>query len=476
MRTQRPIPVPAPPVAARHRRHRRRGIAAVMAMLYLLIFSTLALGFYSAVTMAAQVAQNDEKSMGARVAAESGMDFMRYQLSRVSMPGDTAHELVLGEIHRDLAAANGTSSNLGGRAIGLTATTIEFPAGTDQYIRLDDKGTEFRATITDIGMGIVSVKVHGRYRGRLITRTVSLDFESAYKSLRLFDFGIVTRGPIDISGGGIIGGGQTATHGSILSMSTQSTPISMSGTSGVAGDVYMTNPIGNVDISGGGVSIAGTTIPAVREEHIHRGVEPPEIPEVNSALFRPYATNTYDRNASEHINVLIPPNTNPTFNSDATIKGVMYIQYPNKVTFNSKVVIRGTIVVENGATPSRNNVISIAGGVEAYGMDTLPPDAQFPEGLRKLRGSTLLAPGFHVSLGGTSGSIGGIMLAHSFEFAGGSGGIIEGTFIGLGDVTMKFTGGASINRTKPPEDQIPAGLVFTKTFKPMPRTYRELTN
>src|SRR5437762_9478662 len=62
-------PVTAAPVW----RRRRRGVAALLAMLYLVIFSTLALGFYSAVTTAAQVAQNDERVMNAQVATESGL-------------------------------------------------------------------------------------------------------------------------------------------------------------------------------------------------------------------------------------------------------------------------------------------------------------------------------------------------------------------------------------------------------------------
>ena len=38
------------PPARGPRSHRRRGTASVLAMLYLVIFSTLAIGFYSAVT------------------------------------------------------------------------------------------------------------------------------------------------------------------------------------------------------------------------------------------------------------------------------------------------------------------------------------------------------------------------------------------------------------------------------------------
>lgn len=452
----------------------RRGIASVLAMLYLIIFSTLAIGFYGAVTMAVQIANNDERANGARLAAESGMEFIRHQIHRVSFRGDTPEAQVLQEVYNDLLAQCGASPNLAGRPMGLTPGRLEVPAGATNFIPLDTRGAGFRAVITNAGGGNLLVQVTGRYRGTTMTRTIEEEFESVYRSLNIFDFGIVTRGPININGGGMIGGGLDPTHGSILSLSDNPVPISMSGTSGIAGDAYMTNRNGVVDISGGGVSIGRETIPALRETHIHRGVDRPDLPDPDSSIFKPFATNAYRRGQSTYRNVIIPPNADPNFTNDVTIEGVMYIQYPNKVSFGSKVSIRGTIVVENGATPGRNNAISFGGGVEAFGMDTLPPDTDFPEALRKLRGSTLIAPGFSVSVSGHSGAIGGVMLANSFEFAGGSGGVIEGTFIGLGDVPMTFTGGASISRTRGPYDVIPAGLVFNKTFKPKHKTYREV--
>jgi hypothetical protein len=467
------------PAAARQqspgrRPARRRGIASLLAMLYMIIFSTLALGFYAAVTMASQLAHNDEKAMNAQIATESGLQFITYQLARVSVPGSTPPNQMMQEVYNDLVTQQGTSGNLAGRSIGLVGGTIYFPAGTNEFVALDALGKGFRAEISDAGDGFLKVKVQGRYRGTTISRAVEMYFQSVTRSTSVFDYGIVTRGPISIGGGGVIGGGGIAADGSVLSMSASSTPIMLSGTSGIAGNAYMTNPAGNVSISGGGVSIGGTTDPTLRAQHIFRGVEPPELPEVDSNIFLPYATNTYKPGQKVYQNVIIPPNTNPTFNGDTEIQGVMYIKWPNAISFNSKAIIRGTIVVENGATPSKNNAIAFGGGVEAYGVNTVPTtDLPADAPVRKILGSTLLAPGFSVSLAGSSGSIGGIMLANSFSFVGGSGGVINGTFIGLGDVEMKFTGGASIARTKP-SGPIPVGLVFSKTFKPQRNTYMEV--
>src|SRR3954469_20209699 len=63
----------------------RSGMTAVLAMLYLTLMASLALGFYSATNTAVQVSNNELKVERARLAAESGLDFARFQLSRVSI-------------------------------------------------------------------------------------------------------------------------------------------------------------------------------------------------------------------------------------------------------------------------------------------------------------------------------------------------------------------------------------------------------
>ena len=64
----------------------RSGMTAVLAMLYLTLMASLALGFYSASNTAVLVSTNEQRVERARLAAESGLDFARYSLSRVSIP------------------------------------------------------------------------------------------------------------------------------------------------------------------------------------------------------------------------------------------------------------------------------------------------------------------------------------------------------------------------------------------------------
>lgn len=458
----------------RQRRSNRGGIASVLAMLYLFIFSALALGFFTAVTMAAQLAHNDEKALNAQVAAESGLSFVQYQLTRVRIPGTTAPNQMLDEVLKDLVAQQGTSDNIAGRGIAIIGTTIHFPAGPDDFIALDDNGAGFRAEIADAGDGWLRVKVHGRYRGLTISRAIEMHFESVMSSTQIFDFGIVTRGPIHLNGNAEIGGGNVVgPDNSVLSLYQGSTPLVMNGGPSIAGDVYMTNPNARASVSGG-ASVGGSSIGSVRNTHIHAGKPnpEPELPTVDTSMFLPYVTSTYTPGKALYRNVRIPRNTNPHFSSDVRIEGVMYVEYPNQLKFSGKATVVGTIVVQNGA-PAGSNSMKFTGQFEAQGMESLPQSVDFPEGLRALRGSVLLAPGFDLEFAGKAGTTGGTVVANSFTYRGNSGGVVNGTLIALGEVPLTLAGNPNLDRIKP-TGPLPTGLVFSKTYKPLHETYTEV--
>src|SRR4051812_33525594 len=65
---------------------KRRGIVSVLAMLYMVLFSALALGFYAQVTISAQVSGNERRAAAAQADAEGAFQFTRYQLARVDIP------------------------------------------------------------------------------------------------------------------------------------------------------------------------------------------------------------------------------------------------------------------------------------------------------------------------------------------------------------------------------------------------------
>jgi hypothetical protein len=454
----------------------RRGVVSVLAMLYLIIFATLALGFYTAVTTSAQLANNDERAMGAQIAAESGLQYLKFQLGQVRFPSNTPSDKIFQELFNDLQTQVLNAPNMGGRSIAMAGNTIYFPGGGDDYyIPLNDSGAGFRAILTDMGDGtykgrtvrVIRARVIGRYRGTTILRAVEMDFVGYFQTINIFDFGVATRGPVNVSGsGGVFG--PASLDGSILTTSMLATPVTIGAT--VAGDLYLTNPKGNVSLSNS-ASVGGTSGPD-KYTHIRKGVDEPQFPVVDSSPFLPYATNLYKPGLSVYTNTLIPANTNPNFSGDITINGVMYVKYPNRLKFVSKVTINGLIIVENGAKPSSNNTIDFGGGMDAFGMDALPDTAEFPESMKKLKGSVLLAPGFAVTMRGGAGTIGGTMLAESFDLGGGAGGVVHGNLIGVGLGGFTLGGQASLQRTR--SEELPAGLIVDFTFQPKINTYTEV--
>ena len=73
----------------------RRGATAIIAMLYLVLFSSLAVGFAAATQTAVQVAYNDDAAQRATLAAESGIDFVRFHLAQLSIERKTQPDKVI---------------------------------------------------------------------------------------------------------------------------------------------------------------------------------------------------------------------------------------------------------------------------------------------------------------------------------------------------------------------------------------------
>ena len=239
---------PTPRTGASSRAALRRGVASLFAMLYLLVFSTLAIGFYSAVTLSVQVAHNDERGLGAQAAAEAGLEFLRDLLLRVRVPRNTEPDRIVSERVTDLSIQTLNTPNLQGRSITVDYDNriIYFPGSDNGYmIPLDDRGSRFRATIQDAGNRTITktledgrvqrrtvramrVRVLGRYKGEKIARAIEMEIWGHYNTLSVFDIGVATRGPITLTGQG--GDSGPNTHdGSVLTTCDGNTPVTITG-------------------------------------------------------------------------------------------------------------------------------------------------------------------------------------------------------------------------------------------------------
>jgi hypothetical protein len=455
---------------------RRRGVASVLAMLFLILFSVLAVAFYASTALSAQLASNDQRIQSASFAAESGMAFMRYQLAQVVVPAGTPQNQLLSAVAAGLSSEMNGSGNLQGSSVGYVpgGSSINVPAAASQLILLDSAGAGFRADLSQSG-DLIVVKVTGREATHKISRAVQLNFKVAEVPSGIFDYGMATKGALTLSGG-ILKGVPDATRGSFLSttMST-GTPLSMSGSAVVSGQVYFTNPSGAVSGSG---SIAGTTNTSQWGQYVHPGTPAPEFPAVDPTPYVNYMNSTTmtiisaSTSATPLSNIRIKAGTNPTFSGGGTINGLIYIEAPNKVTFSGGTHVNGVIVVDNPNDTTSTNAIIFSGGGIVQGPETLPSSYG---ALTGMTGVAVLAPNFGLTLTGGSATFGGNILAKSVALSGGSGGSINGSVIAYGTASTTFSGGSgfTFTSTGPTNVSSSSGVHFSGRLAPIADSYTE---
>jgi hypothetical protein len=245
----------------------------------------------------------------------------------------------------------------------------------------------------------------------------------------------------------------------------------MSGPSEISGDVYITHPAATTSI-GAGCSIGGTTDPVLRLNHIHRIPTVPEFPTVDTEVFRPFVTNTYNFATGNRLrNCLIPRNANPTFSSGATVDGILFVETPNVITFSGDCTIRGVIVSQTPYTGDHTtNVMRFSGQVTSFDASTLDPT--FGD-IRDFIGSSIIAPGFHVQFSGGYAAISGTIASSKLSFSGRAGGNITGHILGVSNQALTVSGNSELFLQQPATSQWPAGVYFRSRYVPRTESYLE---
>lgn len=466
------------PSAARH----RSGVATVLAMLYIVLFALLAVGFYASSNTNAQVSTNEQRRYKALGAAESGMDFMRYQLFQVAIPPTTADNAILTEVQKDLAAQLNGTANMGAKIVGLNAgaTQIDVPAQPDQYIKLNADGSKFHATITRSGRRI-TVKVTGAYSDSTIAAAdraaVQLTYDTSERPTNFFDNnGMASKSNVVIDTVIPILG-TPASHAGVISLSAANPPVTIGATapSSIAGDITIIQGLNPSLFLGS--SVGGSLIQAdILANHVKRvaPADVPEFPTPSTLQYKKYAVNPYVAGHGAYDNILIPPNTNPNFNAGTVLRGIIYIQQPNSVKFNGGVSITGVIVTEDlGVGNLLTNALNFQGnGGTKKGVDQLPNSPEFAGIKAELAGSFIIAPGFDVNFTGNFGSIAGHIVGDRVTLQGSSDATISGSIVSLKN-TLKITTSGVINFKLDP-NQGHGGLRFSDRYTPMPATYDEV--
>jgi hypothetical protein len=437
----------------------------------------MAVGFYASTGTNAQVSFNERRRYKSLGAAESGMDFMRYQLFQVVIPPTTLDSDILKEVNKDLSTQLNNTGNMKAMTVGidLAGSEINVPSEKDQFITLNADGSKFHAVITHVGRRI-TVKVIGAYSNSTTASAdkaaVQLSYDPIERPTDFLENGMAARGNVILDTKNPING-VPAAQASILSTSASNPPVTISSGS-ISGDITTLNGL-NPSIAAG-VSVGGTSIQAdILANHVDH-MDPanlPEFPTPDTSIFAKYATTMYVAGKPSYDNVYIPANSNPTIGGPITFRGVVLIKQPNQVKFNGNVNIQGVVVSENnGVGTLLTNVLTFTGsGNSTSGLENLPNLPQFAE-LRQMGGSFVIAPGFDIKFTGNFNAINGNVVGDRISVQGSADLNISGSFVALKSTLTLGTNG--ILAFKPGNPLLHSGLRFSDRYAPAATTYDEV--
>lgn len=458
---------------------RRRGIVYVLALVLLTLFASLAVAFCSTTNLELAKSSNLADSTKARLAAESGMSYMLLVLNGVEMPVHTDGNSLIANLYQAIRAEGGT---LAGASLVWdgSAYRIDMPA-----VALPGEDSSFfcRIRAGDVAGGagcwLESTGACGQ-----ATRKVSVGFSLTNRVSSVFKYAVASRGKISLQGNAMVIGMVDPGDGAMLSTRDSSPAISVEGSADVGGrlDVTGTSTDYIYLAKGGGYTVCGSSDrEEILDNYVAYGVRPPEFPEPDVSPFEAFAVNPLPIDSHGNVtggtydNIRVPANTNPTFTADTVLRGVVYIEQPNKVSFRGGATVQGVIVTEESPIEDLTNcTISFAGNFSAPGVESLPNTPQW-QSLRELDGSVIVAPGFSLSFNGNCSSINGVIAGNKIEFTGNSNveGSMTGCILGLKDNDMIFGGSADVRVQRQSSDTTPAGFSHPMGLLPVLSTYVE---
>lgn len=453
-------------------RWNRHGSALVLSLIFITMFSALALACASFSGTNVQMAENLRQVSTARGCAESGLEVVRYWVSKVEMSGTIAPNERFSQLavvlQNQLTAAGVT--NLMPVLAGSTLTISNVPL-------VSSRGQSFSAVLSKIDNDTVQLDVTGHYGS--LNRTVRAHYIFGTRAHTVFDFGVASRGPMSLSGNIELAGVNVRVESNAYIESPDNLlALSIIGNSHIAGSVKIVNPSAYVHLQGGQAGVGGATGTAAME-HIQIGAPPKEFPEMNPAQFIPYATNVLSPTAdlaanATYENLRIPAGRNPSFSGQVTLRGVVFIEAPNVVTFSGGVNVTAILVTNGDPTDnSAANRLRFTGNVAGQPVNRLPQQPQF-QGLHEQIGTFILAPGFEVGFGGSFTTLSGAIAANGVQLWGSAGGTINGSIINYSNAPMTLQGNTDLYFNRSGLTEVPAGFVPQTILHYNPLSYTEV--
>jgi Tfp pilus assembly protein PilX len=449
-----------------------RGTVLIISMIFVLIFSALAVSMATISGANIQIAQNQRNANDARSCAQSGLESIRFWISRLSIPGTTAPDQRFYQISNSLQSEL-TASGVTNIAAVYDGSSITIPAVT-----LDSaKSQSFSALILQTDSDTLRVDVTGV--AGPITRTISANYKFTTRAHTVFDFGVATKGPLSLSGNVDLETVNVAVGASVYIESNNSNlALSISGNSQIADNVTIVNPIANVFLQGAKAEIGGQTGQAAIDNHVSFGIPPTEFPAPNPGYFESYATSivnsTTDTSDVTFDNVRIVAGTNPTFSGQVALRGIVFVEAPNIVRFQGNTTITGLIITNGDVEDdSGTNQIIFSGNVTSYSVTQLPDQEQFAA-IKNQTGTFLMAPGFAASFSGNFHTLNGVIAANGITFHGNAGGTVSGSVINYAETQMEMTGNSDLLIYPSGTTNMPAGFAPKIILQYDPCSYSEI--
>ncbi len=444
-----------------------RGSALLISMIFAALFACMAVALAVVSESNLAICRNRVETQQAENLVETGLLLVQREMGGLEVTGDTATAL-----HADLADHFRTAwahvDMLDADAITSDADGVVFPpvsvAGPDGRTGTIALTVKAEGGVQD--QPCVTVTSTGQFGGAV--RTAYYDFQvgSGYRLLR--DYGVASRSPIEMGGDSIIDGANNDKEGSLFSCSdAQSRAIELTGLAQATGSAAVSAD--GCEVYKGPSATIGGDIDNDAPAHTWPGFD--------TAHFEQYVETVYDGEATvedgTYVNVRIPPGTNPTFNGNTQLYGVVYIESPNTVTFNGNANICGVVVCEEPAVQNfADNQLNFSGTLTASGVEYLPDEPRF-DGLRNERGTFLLAPGYAASFAGNFTTVNGSIVASQVNFAGTASGTVRGNVLNLADSAFTLQDAAHLTIDKSNVPDQPAGIVPRYALLCISGSYRQ---
>ena len=447
---------------------KRKGAVLIISMIFVLIFSAMAVSMAGMCDTHVQLASNQHKVGYALSSASSGLEVQRYWLSRVIFPSaiTPAYYLntIIGCMQNDLA--NNNISNI----------TLNYDGSISPVMLDSSEGQTFSAQLSMDAYNPSILQVSTTGGNAPVTRTIQVGFNVAPYEHPIFKYGLATKGPLNYTGNPTTAGVNDNWEADIYIESSGSmTALTVAGNTNFDGDIQIGNPAATVDFQGD-VQIAGDSGQDAIDNHVTIGADPVDFPVPDTARFQPYATgNLIDSSTDLSIdntlvNCRIAAGTNPVFPKSVIIEGILLIESPNIVTFSRNVALEGLIVAEGSLTNTSTDRIDILGN---FASGPCPEGMEF-DALRQEEGSSIIAPGFAATFAGNFSTLEGVIAVSGAYFTGNCAAQIKGTIINYSESPMVVTGNASMSFDRANSPKTPAGFDTHRVLYCDSSTYSEI--